>query len=392
MTTSLHYAKPGLMKRSGEVPRVREVRREVRGARRALVLATAFAGTVGARDARAQTSTTSTAKVAAETLFEDARHLMADGKAGEACPKFAESQRLDPSPSTLLNLASCYEKTDRPATAWVTYREGASAASAAGRQELVATAQRHADALFPTLARLTLNVVGPVDGMSVALDGVAVGRAEWTVAVPVDPGEHTVEASAPHFKAWSTKLTVSGGKAATTTVTVPALEAAPPEALPAAGPTSATQAASSPGGSPAGAGTQPPPSDAPPSTPSTAGSTLRAAGLVLGGVGVVGLGVAGAFAIGAKSAYNSSLAECRTGAPNECSQAGVNQRNSALDSGNVATVAVVVGATALAAGVVLWLVAPSKHTAQTGPTGQSAPGVSLALLPTLGGGMLRGTW
>ena len=113
--------------------------------------------------------------------------------------------------------------------------------------------------------------------------------------------------------------------------------------------------------------------------------------LVLGGVGVVGLGVGTAFAIGAKAAANSSLSQCLPGSPDECSQAGVNERNSAISSGNVATVAVVIGATALAAGVVLWLVAPSRSTPQTGQT-RPAPSASLALLPTLGGGMLSGTW
>ena len=54
-----------------------------------------------------------------------------------------------------------------------------------------------------------MNVAAPEDGLSVALDGVAVGRAEWGIAVPVNPGEHTVEATAAHFKPWSEKLSIS---------------------------------------------------------------------------------------------------------------------------------------------------------------------------------------
>jgi len=333
----------------------------------------------GAAPAQAQQPTSSTAKVGAETLFEEGRRLMADGKVADACPKFAESQRLDPSPGTLLNLASCYEKSGRLASAWATYREGASSASATGRQDLLATAQRHAEQLFPTLPRVSLNVSAPVDGLSVVLDGVAVGRAEWGVAVPVDPGDHTVEATAAHFKPWSTKLSVSKD-AATTTVAVPALEAAPadapaPEAPSPASPTTAL----------------------PPPASGDAWSTQRTLAVIVGAVGVAGLGVAAGFAVGAKSAYNGSLSECQPNTPDECTAAGVSQRNNALSLGNIATGFVVGGAVAAAAGVVLWITAPSaRKTGQTGQRIRSTEGLSLGLVPSIGvggaGAIVRGSW
>ena len=68
--------------------------------------------------AHAQTPSSST--VTAEALFEDGRQLVMQGKYAEACPKFAASERLDPSTATLLNLASCYERQGRTATAWAT--------------------------------------------------------------------------------------------------------------------------------------------------------------------------------------------------------------------------------------------------------------------------------
>jgi hypothetical protein len=318
----------------------------------------------------------STAKVAAETLFDEGRRLMSDGKAVEACPKFAESQRLDPSPATLLNLASCYERTDRPATAWATYRAGASAASAAGRQDLVATAQRHADALFPSLPRLSLNVPSPADGMAVALDGVSVGRAEWGIAVPVDPGEHTVDASAPHFKPWSTKLAV-GKEATTIAVSVPALDAAPPEPAPAMPPPAPAVLA------PASSSSLPPSAGALPPDSGSNGSTQRLAAVVIGGAGIVSAGVGAGFAVSAKSQYNSSLANCSGTPPDVCTQPGFDQRNSAINAGNVATFLIAAGGVAVAGGIVLWLTAPSASHPQA---------ASLALVPAPGGGMLRGTW
>jgi hypothetical protein len=46
----------------------------------------------------------------AEGLFREARGLFGRGQLEVACPKFAESNRLDPALGTLLNLALCHEQ------------------------------------------------------------------------------------------------------------------------------------------------------------------------------------------------------------------------------------------------------------------------------------------
>ena len=59
----------------------------------------------------------------AEVLFEDGVRLMKAGQFDEACPKIAESQRLEPRPGTLFTLAECLANDGKIATALARYEE-----------------------------------------------------------------------------------------------------------------------------------------------------------------------------------------------------------------------------------------------------------------------------
>src|SRR6188768_4131513 len=89
----------------------------------------------------------STDSAAAQGLFDEAKALMATGKASEACPKLEESQRLDPGTGTLLNLALCYEKIGRIASAWSRNLDAAAAAKASGNTARENAARKRAAAL-----------------------------------------------------------------------------------------------------------------------------------------------------------------------------------------------------------------------------------------------------
>jgi serine/threonine-protein kinase len=338
-----------------------------------VLVAALVAGVAAGKSARAQTSNTT---VAAEALFEDARNLVTAGKYAEACPKFAESQRLGPSVSTLLNLANCWEKLGHTASAWATYREAASAANAAGRKDYLATAMRRADGLAPRLARLTVTVPQPISGLQVRRDGVAVDAAEWGTAIPVDTGTHTVDASAPGHKPWSVTVDVAqdGSQA---TASVPLLEELPADAQP---PPAAVDSAGT--GSPAvAAGTVGPvPMDTERSA--HAGNGQRIAGGVVAGVGVAGIAVSVVLAFAAKGKYNDSLGQCEANNHNLCSTQGVSQRDDARSQGNVATVIMGVGAAAVVAGGIVFFTAPHAKSSTA----------AFVVMPTLGGLVAKGAW
>src|SRR5690242_6612861 len=98
--------------------------------KRALSLSIACAVLLGATTAGAQGADLA----AAQSLFDAAKQLVAQGKHAEACPKFLASFKLDPKPGTAVNLADCYEKTGQIASAWARFQEAAALAQRAGQQ------------------------------------------------------------------------------------------------------------------------------------------------------------------------------------------------------------------------------------------------------------------
>jgi hypothetical protein len=318
-----------------------------------LMLAALAPVTARAEDASSQ--------AAAQALFEDARKLASDGKYAEACPKFAESERLDPGAGTLMNLADCYEKNGQTASAWVTFKDAAAAADEKHRADWAMRARQRSAALDAKLSRLTIDVPAAhrVDGMVVRRDGGEVGPAEWGVAIPSDPGEHTVQASAPHKKGWSGKVTVPAG-AAQARVDVPRLEDEPPPEAP---------VALTPAPAPA------PAPVAPPAPPASDGSSQRAMGLVVGGVGIVGVALGTVFGLRAISDNKNAKSLC----PQDfcASAAGVQDNSDAKSAATVSTVAMIAGVAGVAGGAILYLTAP-KGAPRTGIhlSPQLAPGVA----------------
>jgi len=319
----------------------------IQGCRRAACTALA-AGMLLASPAWGQTED----KASATLLYDEASKLMAAGKAEQACPKFAESHRLDPQLGTLLHLADCQQKIGRTASAWAHFREAAEmAAHRADAREKAARAR--VAALEPTLSKLVIDVApaAKTSGLKVERDGVAIGAPLWGSAVPVDPGPHSVTASAEGKKTWSGTVTVAAG-AQTASISVPELEpeasaARPSVAVPATAPAVSVSTGAD--------------------TSSSGGGGARTAALVVGGAGVVGIGVGVAFMLKSSSARQEATDLCGGDTENCAGLAKKPQVDDLDQAANrdkmIGIAGLAVGGAALAAGVVPFVT--SKKPAPT---------------------------
>ncbi|MFZ5894880.1 MAG: hypothetical protein ACOY0T_27715 [Myxococcota bacterium] len=318
---------------------------------RILSVVTLLAAATSSGLARAEASAAQ--KVAAEVLFDDALKLMRSGKYTEACPKLEESQRLDPGIGTLLYLGECYENVGRTASAWASFREAASRAGAEGQSERAKSATERAGRLESKLAYLTIQVAPEartIPGLSVRMGQTTIGAELFGTATPVDPGATRIEVGAPGHASFSATLNVEPGNRYE--FTVPALAQQPnPGAAPAAPATT----------------TGPAPATTTPATPAPAGPSekpshsngLRTASYIVGGLGIVGLGVGSIFGLRAISKNDDATsASCKNGV---CQEKGdyetMEQAHSAAGLSNTFFA---VGGAALATGVVLFLLSPSR--------------------------------
>ncbi len=292
------------------------------------------------------TETTATA------LFDEGRKLMAQHHYADACPKLAESQRIAPSGGTLINLAECYEHGGQTASAWSTWKAAAARANAAGKASAEKSALARAAALEPSMARLAI-VVAPesdVAGLEVKRDGVPVGRGEFGSVLPVDPGPHVIEATAPRKKAWSTRVDVAAKQTdARVTIALTAdIDTTAPAPAPAA----------------TGDETAAPADVAPMPTHASGLGAQKTVAIVVGVAGVVGLAVGTIFGLEAKSKNDDALKDCRT--PVLCSPAGLSLTDDARSAATVSTIAFAAGGAAVAAGAILWATAPSRASTSMG--------------------------
>lgn len=285
-------------------------------------------------DAGAQTA--SEAALATE-LFNAGRDAMKSGDYAAACPKLAESARLDAKVGTLARLAECDEATGKLALARTHWQQAKNLADAT-RDPRAGHAESELARIDRVVPKIEIACAGEVPA-KLELDHVVLGPGSLGVKLPVDPGPHTVTASGPGRRTWSTSVeSKADGSVSSVRVPVLALE----------------DAAAAPGPAPG-----PPPASPP--APASDAVPWRTIGIGAVGVGVVGLGVGTVFGLVAKSKRDESN---RPGGcvGNDCPPDAADLRNAARSAGTISTVAFVAGGVFAAAGLTMIVAAPSSAT------------------------------
>jgi hypothetical protein len=287
----------------------------------------------------------------ADALFAAAKQLRDAGLYEDACPKFAETEQLDPGVGVMLYLADCYQHTGRSANAWAEFRKAEQLAHDRNdkRQEM---AKARADALEAKLTRITISVAEPAKhaGLDISVDGTRILPENWNAMLPTDPGAHSVVINEPGQPPRTLDIRLDEGANLIVPAFAPPSPPSPASAPPpASAPAAATTLAPAEGGG-----------------DSTAGphvSTRAYVGLGLLGVGVIGV-VTGAGLLDAK---NEAIS-----------------KGKGSSAGTLSGVSFAIGAAGFASAIVLYLTAPKDRSS------------ALTVSPTVGtsgaGALLRGSF
>jgi hypothetical protein len=279
--------------------------------------------TLPARVARADDE----AKAAA--AFDKGLADMMAGKYETGCPALAEAYELSSSAGALFTLAECEAKWGKLASALEHYRaylraviamDPAKRAAQAERQPI---ASRQVDALGKVVPRLTVNVKAPPNGAVVKLDGEVLAGKSLGRAQEIDPGSHELTLEAPGHDPVRESVELEHGDKRTVTLALSSFSDDDDD-------------------------------DDDDTTPSD-DSSLETWAFVIGGVGVAGVIVGIATGAAAFATRSTVLEHCDDV---RCDQEGKDAADKTKALGHTSTVGFVVGGVGLAAGTILYILAP----------------------------------
>ena len=229
----------------------------------------------------------------ARALAGEGYEAMKAGACAVAADRFSRAEELHHAPTLLLGLARANVCLNKLVAAQEMYnriiREPLDAKASPAFVRAHEDATREVAGLAERIAWVTIEVEGP-DKPEVTLDGKTLRAATLGVRRAVDPGEHTVKASAPGFAPAEQTFTLAAGGSDSITLTLDAVADAPVEPTPE---------------EPAPVAPEPTPDD-----DEAAGSTQRTLGFVSFGIAGAGVVVGGVMAGLAASSHSELVENC----------------------------------------------------------------------------------
>jgi hypothetical protein len=315
----------------------------------------------------------------AARLYNEGSQLYKDKQYAEACPLLERSLAASPLIRTRGALALCYEASGKYASAYNTWRAIAEQAAEAGAAE-AATLKRAVEKTEQLVARITRMVFEPADsptGLQVWLDGRLLAASELNAPVPVDPGEHTLEARAPERVDWKRTFQIAATGAGETR-RLPIGPLAPIEPVHAETPPPPDRPPPD----------RPPP-DRPPPTPviekPPPTPPLKYAAVASASTGLVALAVGTVYAFRARSKWADAKAHDCDGQGVCRNNTGVELVNDAGSKATIATISWIAGVALIGGGAALWFLAPSsgkREPALTPDVSAGRGGVHISLRGT----------
>jgi hypothetical protein len=246
---------------------------------------------VAAREARAEPSAAELQQ--ARELFTQAERDERAGEWGAALEKLLRIDGIKTTPGIRFHIALCEENLGHLAVALEDYALAEKKSIDERNQEVLAALKEPVARLRARVPRLVVRVPPDVRGVEVVVDGKPLPFAYFGAEVPVDPGAHSIVATAPGRRSFTATPRPSEGEIVTVSVT---LEDATAAGSPGEAPVIARPSAS------AQAGTSKSPRAL------ALGATFGALGLA--GAGVISFVVAGAKQSDARSECASRTTGC----------------------------------------------------------------------------------
>jgi hypothetical protein len=147
----------------------------------------------------------------ARTLFRQAQLLLDGGYTKDACATFERSIAAQPGIGTKFNLADCWERLGRSASAQALFTEVARATREAGQPDRAVLAEQRAQALEAQLSRVQFQPNSDESDLVVQVDGQMISGVALTRPLALDAGKHEIKGERPGHEPWSVQLDVPAG-------------------------------------------------------------------------------------------------------------------------------------------------------------------------------------